>query len=124
MENTESDDKRADLKQEQEDARQEMKEFEQRDELPADLSEWPSGKAKYVTFGSDSDEPFGEGPTAKLGPGSLERHEDGSVSIDGEKVDNPDDYKADPVPGGPTDPNASALPGEERAKAKREAKGS
>lgn len=110
------------LKREQEEAREEMKEFEQRDELPADLSEWPSGKAKYVTFGSDSDEPFGEGPTSKLGPGSLERHEDGSVSIDGEQVDNPDDYKAEPVPGGPTDPDATPLPGEERAKEKRATK--
>ena len=44
--------------------------------------------------------------TAKLGPANLERHEDGSVSVDGEKVDNPDDYKGDPIPGGPTDPNA------------------
>jgi AcrR family transcriptional regulator len=32
---------------------------------------------------------------------TLEHHEDGSVTIEGEAVDNPDDYKADPVPGAP-----------------------
>ena len=32
----------------------------------------------------------------------------------GEKVDNPDDYKGEPIPGGPTDPEAPALFGEEK----------
>jgi hypothetical protein len=44
--------------------------------------------------------------TAKLGPANLERHDDGSIVIDGEKVENPDDYKGEPLVGGPTDPNA------------------
>ena len=35
----------------------------------------------------------------------MRHHEDGSVTVDGEKVDNPDEYKGDPIPGGPTDPN-------------------
>ena len=35
--------------------------------------------------------------TEKLGPADLKRHADGSVEIDGEKVDNPDDYKGEPI---------------------------
>jgi hypothetical protein len=34
--------------------------------------------------------------------------------VKGEKVDNPDDYKGDPIPGGPTDPEARALAGERK----------
>ena len=44
----------------------------------------------------------------------MRHHEDGSVSVDGEKVDNPDEYKGEPIPGGPTDPNAPGIPGEEK----------
>lgn len=79
-----------------EQAKQEIEELEQADELPGDISEWPSGPAKYETFGKD-DEAYGDGATEKLGPPNLERHADGSVSIDGEKVDNPDDYKGKPI---------------------------
>ena len=50
---------------------------------------------------------YEEGPERKLGPSGLRHHEDGSVSIDGEKVDDPEEYKGDPIPGGPTDPNAT-----------------
>ena len=83
-------------------AQERMKELEEGD-LPSDLSEWPSDAAKYETFGTD-DDAYGEGATAKLGPANLERHKDGSISIDGEKVDNPDDYKGEPIAGGlPTD---------------------
>ena len=32
----------------------------------------------------------------------------------GEEADNPDEYKGDPIPGGPTDPDAPAMPGEEK----------
>jgi hypothetical protein len=35
--------------------------------------------------------------------GSLRHHEGGDVSIEGEKVDDPERYKGDPIPGGPTD---------------------
>ena len=55
------------------------------------------------TFGKD-DDASGDGATAKLGPANLERHKDGSITIDGEKVENPDDYKGEPIAGGlPTD---------------------
>ena len=94
-------------------AREKMKKMEEEDEPPSDLSEWPSDEAKYVTYGGgEGDHGYDEGPETKLGPSSLERHEDGSVTIDGEKVDNPDDYKGEPIPGGPTDPNSPEVAGE------------
>ncbi len=34
--------------------------------------------------------------------------EDGSIEIEGEKVDNPEDYKGEPVPGGPKDDSTLA----------------
>ena len=72
-------------------------------DLPETLDDWPSGPAKYETFGLD-DDAYGEGATAKLGPPDLERHSDGSITIGGEQVDNPDDYKGEPITGGlPTD---------------------
>ncbi len=83
---------------ESEQAQERIKELEDGD-LPSDLSEWPSDAAKYETFGTD-DDAYGEGVTAKLGPANLERHKDGSISIDGKKVDNPDDYKGEPIAGG------------------------
>jgi hypothetical protein len=77
-------------------AKQEIEELEQGDELPGDIGDWPDGPAKYETFGKD-DDAYGEGATEKLGPANLKRHEDGSITIDGEKVDNPDDYKGEPI---------------------------
>jgi hypothetical protein len=82
--------------EETEQAEKEMAELEDSDDLPQDPSDWPSGPAKYETFGKD-DASYGEGATAKLGPANLERHADGSITIDGEKVDNPDDYKGEPI---------------------------
>ena len=41
--------------------------------------------------------------TAKLGPANLARFTDGSIAIDGKKVDNPQDYKGKPLADGPTD---------------------
>lgn len=79
---------------------------------PKDLADWPGGKAKYKTFGgAEAESGYGEGPTEKLGPADLQHHPDGSVTIEGEEVDNPDDYKGDPIPGGPTDPDAPPDPG-------------
>ena len=81
---------------------------------PKNLEDWPSDERKYETFGGrEGDHGYEEGPEAKLGPSGLVHHEDGSVSIDGEKVDNPEDYKGDPIPGGPTDPDAERLSGED-----------
>ena len=95
-----------------EEAKETIKEIE--DDPPKDLKDWPDDESKYLTFGgSEGDHGYEEGPESKLGPSSLERHEDGSVSIEGEKVDDPDEYKGEPIPGGPTDPNAPNIAGEE-----------
>jgi hypothetical protein len=93
-------------------AREAMDKLEAGDSVPTELSDWPQGKAKFLTFGDTDDQPYGEGPTAMLGPAGLRHHEDGSVSVGGEKVDNPEDYKGKPLPGGPTDPNTPKLAGE------------
>jgi hypothetical protein len=80
---------------------------------PKRLEDWPDDDAKYETFGGPEGEVgYEEGPTRKLGPSGVVHHEDGSVTIDGEPVDNPDDYKGDPIPGGPTDPNSQRIEGE------------
>ena len=80
------------------------------DDPPKNLEDWPDDETKYLTFGGpEGDHGYDEGPERKLGPSSVERREDGSIAIDGEEVDNPEDYKGDPIPGGPTDPNASEL---------------
>jgi hypothetical protein len=90
-----------DKAQEAEEARkraaERVKELEE--DPPHDLADWPTDHAKYVTLGGPEGEAgYDEGPTAKLGPSELRYHEDGSVSIEGEKVDNPDDYKGEPLP--------------------------
>jgi hypothetical protein len=100
-----------------EQAKEKIKEIEEQDEPPKDLKDWPDDESKYLTYGGgEGDHGYDEGPERKLGPSSLERRADGSVAIEGEEVDNPDDYKGEPIPGGPSDPEAPALPGEERRK--------
>jgi hypothetical protein len=79
------------------DGQAEMAEFEKRDELPKDPRDWPDGKAKFVTFADGDDSGYGDGMTAQIGP-QVVHHEDGSVSADGEIVDNPDDFKGEPIP--------------------------
>ena len=97
--------------EEQDEAKKEMEQLEENP--PEKLEDWPDGKAKYETLGGpEGTHTYEEGPEKNLGPSGVRHHEDGSVSIDGEKVDNPDDYKGDPIPGGPTDPDASAVAGE------------
>src|SRR5215213_5752093 len=90
--------------EEVEQAKKQMEEIEEGDP-PEKLEDWPGGKAKYQTYGGpDSGEGgYEDGATAKLGPSNLRHHEDGSVTIDGEEVDNPDEYKGEPIPGGPSD---------------------
>ncbi len=84
------------------------KQMEEVEENPPDkLEDWPDGPAKYRTIGGgDASESWEEGPTAKLGPSDVRYHEDGRVTVKGEEVDNPEDFKGDPIPGGPTDPEA------------------
>lgn len=65
---------------------------------PTDLKDWPDGPAKYKTLGGpEGDHSYEEGPERALGPSSLRRHEDGSVEIEGETVDNPEDYKQESI---------------------------
>src|SRR4051812_49897936 len=100
------------VKEAHERGQQKMKELEE--DPPEKLEDWPTDEAKYTTFGGgEGDHGYEEGPEAKLGPSGLRHHEGGDVSIDGEKVDNPEEYKGDPIPGGPTDPNATRLAGED-----------
>ena len=99
-------------KEEQDQAREEMRKLEEADEVPSDPKDWPDGKAKFLTFDSEGKDPYGEGITAKLGPPSVAHHDDGSVTVDGEKVDDPESYKGTPIAGGPTDPDSAAIPGE------------
>jgi len=97
--------------EEKDEAKQEMEQLE--DNPPEKLEDWPEGKAKYETLGGpEGTHTYEEGPEKNLGPSGVRHHEDGSVSIDGEKVDNPDEYKGEPIPGGPTDPKAQAVAGE------------
>ncbi|MEA2467521.1 MAG: hypothetical protein QOJ57_1647 [Thermoleophilaceae bacterium] len=91
--------------EERESAKEKIKELE--DDPPADLEDWPDDAAKYETFGGpEGEHSYEEGPEKKLGPSSLRHTEDGGVTIEGEKVDDPDKYKGEPIPGGPTDEDA------------------
>jgi hypothetical protein len=94
----------------EEDLDQQMKKLEE--DPPDKLEDWPDGKLKYRTMGgSEQDSGYEDGPTSKLGPAEVRYHEDGTVTVKGEEVDNPDDFKGEPIPGGPTDPNAPTDPG-------------
>jgi hypothetical protein len=78
-----------------EEAKEELARLEEGDP-PEDLEDWPTGRAKYLTYGGpEGTAGYDEGPTAKLGPSSLEHHEDGKVTIEGEEVDDPGEYKSD-----------------------------
>ncbi|HEY0632587.1 MAG TPA: hypothetical protein VGC98_11070, partial [Thermoleophilaceae bacterium] len=91
--------------EERESAKEKMKEVEENP--PENLEDWPDDAAKYETFGGpEGDHSYEEGPETKLGPSSLRHHEGGGVSIEGEEVDDPDKYKGEPIPGGPTDEDA------------------
>jgi hypothetical protein len=91
--------------EEREKARERMDEIEE--DPPENLEDWPDDAAKYETFGGpEGEHSYEEGPETKLGPSSLRHHESGAVTIEGEEVENPDEYKGEPIPGGPTDEDA------------------
>jgi hypothetical protein len=107
--------KKAEEKAEEREAAREKMEKIQEDP-PADLEDWPDDAAKYETFGGpEGEHSYEEGPERQLGPSEVRHHEDGSVSVGGDKVDDPDEFKGDPIPGGPTDPSAPKLSGESDA---------
>ncbi|HKN93110.1 MAG TPA: hypothetical protein VJU60_02165 [Thermoleophilaceae bacterium] len=75
---------------------------------PEKLEDWPEDDSKYETFGGpEGDHSYAEGPEAQLGQSDVRHHEDGSVSVEGEKVDDPDEFKGEPIPGGPTDKDST-----------------
>jgi hypothetical protein len=97
-------------REEQEDteqAREQMRKLEE--EGPPDkLEDWPDGKAKYQTFGGPEGESgYEEGPTSELGPSNVRYHEDGKITVGGEEVEDPDKFRGEPIPGGPTDDDSS-----------------
>ena len=93
-------------------ARAKMEELEK--DPPEKLEDWPDDAAKYETFGGseDGDATYDEKHEEALGEHSVRHLDDGSVEVKGEKVDDPDEYKGEPIPGGPTDPDAPAIAGE------------
>jgi hypothetical protein len=94
--------------EEREEAKETMKKLEE-EGAPDDLEDWPTDKAKYETFGGpEGEHSYHEGPEEEqLGPSSLRHHEDGNVTIAGKDVDDPDEYKSSPIPGGPTDEDSN-----------------
>ena len=92
-------------------AQKKMEEVEK--DPPQKLEDWPDDAAKYQTFGG-GEAPYDEKHEEALGEHSVRHHDDGKVEVKGEEVDNPDEYKGEPIPGGPTDPDAPAQPGEEK----------
>src|SRR4051812_43846390 len=95
-------------------AKQKMEEIEK--DPPEKIEDWPDDAAKYETFGGseDGESTYDEKHEEALGEHSVRHHEDGSVEVKGEKADNADEYKGEPIPGGPTDPDAPAVAGEEK----------
>ena len=72
--------------QEHSDAQAEMQRLESGESVPSDPADWPSGKAKFLTFGSEGDHAYGDGPTGMLGAAGVELHADGTKSIRGERA--------------------------------------
>ena len=98
--------KTEDKSQARDKAKQKVRELEE--SPPEKLEDWPDDEAKYETYGGpEGQHSYDEGPEAKLGPSDVRHHEDGRVTIEGEEVEDPDEYKGEPIPGGPTDSNSS-----------------
>ena len=96
------------VKDESERARHKIAELEENP--PEKLEDWPTDETKYETFGGpEGEHGYHEGPERKLGPPDLRHREDGAVEVGGEEVDHPEEFKGEPIPGGPTDPNAPDL---------------
>jgi len=110
---TEKDDAHAkaqEAEEKHERAKEKMEELEKNP--PEKLEDWPDDEAKYETFGGGESN-YDEHHEEALGEADVRHHEDGKVEVKGEEADNPDDYKGEPIPGGPTDPDAPAAPGED-----------
>jgi len=64
-----------------------MKSLEEGDSVPSDAHDWPTAKAKFLTFDSEADDAHGDGSTAMIGPAGLELNAGGSKSIRGVTAD-------------------------------------
>jgi hypothetical protein len=96
------------VQEETERAKEKVAELE--DDPPAKLEDWPEDKAKYETFGGpEGEHGYHQGPETKLGPPDVRHKEDGGVEVRGEEADEPEEFKGEPVAGGPTDPNTPNL---------------
>jgi hypothetical protein len=94
---------------ESDEAKEEIRKLEE-EGPPEDLEDWPSGKAKYETFGGpEGEHGYHEGPEEQMGPADVRHREDGSVEVRGEEADDPKEYKGKPIKGGPTDPDTPNL---------------
>src|SRR3954452_4311780 len=94
---------------EDEKAKEEIKKLEE-EGPPEKLEEWPTGKAKYETFGGpEGEHGYHEGPEEQMGPPDVRHREDGSGEARGEELDAPKDFKGEPIEGGPTDPDTPNL---------------
>src|SRR4051812_34962437 len=101
-----------------------QKKIEELEENPPEkLEDWPDDEAKYQTFGGseEGEVVYDEKHEEALGEHSVRHHDDGSVEVKGEKADNPDEYKGEPIPGGPTDPDTPTVSGERDLSGERSA---
>ena len=106
-------DEKTEHEQKMEQAKEEIHQLEE--DPPDKLEDWPDGQAKYETFGgAEGDHSTTRDRRRSSGPDSVRHHEDGSVEVGGEKADDPDEFKGEPIPGGPTDPDAKSNPDEQR----------
>jgi hypothetical protein len=100
--------KQTEAERESEELKERVKELEENP--PEKLEDWPEDEAKYETFGGpEGEHGYHEGPEQKLGPSNLRHREDGTVEVEGDEVEDSGEYKAEPVPGGPTDPDTPNL---------------
>jgi hypothetical protein len=81
--------------EDEDEARAQMKKLE-KEGPPEHLGDWPTGKAMYLTFGgAEGEEGYEDGQARQMGPSSLRHYSDGSVEVQGEMTDDPDQYKRD-----------------------------
>ena len=114
MADTEASQAHDEMEKEQEELDKQMKELEENP--PEKLEDWPDGKAKYRTFGGpEAEAGYDEGATKKLGTSEVRHFEDGRVEVSGEEVDNPEDFKGDPIPLASEIMDEKAAKGEERS---------
>ena len=106
-------DEKTEHEQKMEAAKEEIHRLEE--DPPDKLEDWPDGQAKYETFGgAEGDHSTTRAPRRSSGPTRCATTRTASVEVSGEKVDDPDEFKGEPIPGGPTDPDAKSNPDEQR----------